>query len=80
MSRVKVLITVAGVLAILACVTPILLKLQYDRAVARCTATPPGQEGWESAQHGFRLAPPGFWCEHRFPGGRVERENYGLFP
>jgi hypothetical protein len=81
MSRgVKVLVTATVVFGILAVATPIGLRLQYDRAVARCTATPPGEEVWEGAQQGFQLAPPGFWCEHQFPDGRVERENYGLFP
>jgi hypothetical protein len=78
--KLKVLTAVLIALVVLGITLPIAFKVQYDRSVSRCTATPPDVEVWQGAQHGFELSPPGFWCEHSFPDGRVDRENYGLLP
>jgi len=80
MTRLRWLTAVVVMLMIIGITVPIAFKTQYDRAVDRCVATPPGSAAWTGAQHGFSLSPLGFWCEHTFPDGTTDRENYGLVP
>jgi hypothetical protein len=76
--RIAVIVTA---LLLLACLPmPVVANVLYNRAVARCTATPPGSEEFSGATHGFQLVPPGFWCERTYLDGRVERVNFGLLP
>jgi hypothetical protein len=76
----RVMVIVAAAVLLTCLPLPVVANVLYNRAAARCTATPPGSAEFSGATHGWEFVPPGFWCERTYLDGRVEREDLGILP